>query len=143
VAVASDTRCALVVVAVALFGLLSMHGWGSHAGMHPAGMTTEGAHPMVTQAPHRLAAHDAEGQAAADAGYRAGAVGDEEPSGGDLGLLGLCLAVLGGLLSGLALLLLRRGGWIARTLLPSWSATTCRGRDRDPPDLLRLGVIRC
>jgi hypothetical protein len=96
--VASDTRCALVVVAVALFGLLSMHGWGSHAGMHPAGMTTDGAHPMVAQAPHRLAAHDAEGQAAADAGYRAGAVGDEEPSGGDLGLLGLCLAVLGGLL---------------------------------------------
>jgi len=141
--VASDARCALVVVAVALFGLLSMHGWGSHAGMPPAGMTADGAHSMVAQALFYIEAHTTESQADTGAGYHAGAVEVEEPSGDGMGLLGLCLAVLGGLLSGLALLLLRRGGWIPRTLLPSWSATAFRGRDRDPPDLLRLGVIRC
>jgi hypothetical protein len=35
IAWAPGARYALVVAAVALLGLLSMHGWGTHAGMHP------------------------------------------------------------------------------------------------------------
>ena len=56
----------------------------------------------------------------------------------------LCLAVLAGsLLLGIALLLARRGVRIPRTLLPAWQPLRFIRRDRDPPSLRMLCVIRC
>jgi len=78
------------------------------------------------------------------AGHPAG-MSSEEPVGENgAGLLGLCLAVLAGLLLlGIALLLARRGVRIARTMLPAWQPLRLIGRDRDPPGLRMLCVMRC
>lgn len=143
-------RYALVAVAVALFGLLSMHGWGSHTGAHSMGATSQSAIAMI--AANGTIRHHHSGPAASEpdtpepivAGHSAG-MGSEEPVGENgAGLLGLCLAVLAGLLLlGIALLLARRGVRIARTLLPAWQPLRFIGRDRDPPGLRMLCVIRC
>ncbi|WP_183093937.1 DUF6153 family protein [Nocardioides stalactiti] len=150
VAGASRARSALVVAALALFGLLSMHGWGTHAGMHsdpspapaPVTLAHAGDHPRGLPGAH--GDHGAGGNVAADAA----AVGCDDSchgtgSGGGMGLAGLCLAVLGGLLLGLALLLVRRGTPLVRTMVPAFHHPIRLGRERDPPDLLRLCVIRC
>ena len=143
-------RYALVAVAVALFGLLSMHGWGSHTGAHSVGATSQSAVAMI--AASGAISHDHSGPAANEpdtpepivAGHPAG-MSSEEPVGENgAGLLGLCLAVLAGLLLlGIALLLARRGVRIARTMLPAWQPLRLIGRDRAPPGLRRLCVIRC
>lgn len=143
-------RYALAAVAVALFGLLSMHGWGSHTGAHTMGATSPSANIMI--AASGPISHDHSGPAASepdtsepiDAGHPAG-MSSEEPVGENgAGLLGLCLAVLAGLLLlGIALLLASRGVRIPRTLLPAWQPPRFIGRDRDPPSLRMLCVIRC
>lgn len=133
------TRLALAAVAVALFGLMSMHGWGSHVGAHPMGAAPESAGVMVVMdqgGPHASGPVTA---ADSSAGHQSQIPGDEE--GG--GLLGLCLAILTGLVVGIVLTLARRGIRILRNLLPAWPSGSFSGRDRDPPDLLRLCVIRC
>lgn len=147
----SRARYALVVAALALFGLLSMHGWGTHAGMH-----AEISHsPSHVALPHGddhasvLASSHPSQVAGEAAASDADAVScdngcDGSGSGGGMGLAGLCLAVLGGLLLlGLALLLLRRWFLMSRTMLPTFRHPILLSRDRDPPDLLRLCVIRC
>lgn len=40
-------RYALAAVAVALFGLLSMHGWGSHTGAHSMGAMPQNANVTI------------------------------------------------------------------------------------------------
>lgn len=140
----------LAAVALALFGLLSMHGWGSHASGHTV------ATPPATSAAAADSGHAAaHGQMAgtdgpaseADGGGSLGSasVGGQGKPGGDhgAGLLGLCLAVLSALLLGIALLLARPSVPIATWLLPTWPHPVFIGRYRDPPDLLRLCVIRC
>ena len=139
----------LTAVALALFGLLSMHGWGSHTSGHsmataPATSTVamnsgHTAHSqMSVEGDHTSLAIASRARAAASTG------GAEMP-GGDHGasLLGLCLAVLTALLVGIGLLLARRRVRMPRPLLPAWSLSVFIGRDRDPPDLLQLCVIRC
>ena len=142
-------RYALAAVAVALFGLLSMHGWGSHTGAHTMGATPPSANIAI--AASGPISHDHSGPAASDpvtsepivAGHPVG-MSSEEPIGENgAGLLGLCLAVLAGLVLGIALLLVRRGVRIPRTLLPAWQPRLFIGRDRDPPSLGMLCVIRC
>lgn len=134
------TRLALVAVAVALFGLLSMHGWGSHAGAHPMGAGSQGAMPVMNQvgadAPTSVAGDGSNGSVTS----RPTQAPDGDEGGG---LLGLCLAFLTGLILGVALTLARRGVRILSSLLPTWPSPVLYGRDRDPPDLLRLCVIRC
>ncbi|WP_242498270.1 DUF6153 family protein [Nocardioides glacieisoli] len=146
---ASGAPFALAAVAVALFGLLSMHGWGSHTGAHSMGAMPESANVMIAASdPTR---HDHSGRAASApdtseqivAGHAAGWDSGEPVSESGAGVLGLCLAVLAGLLLGVALLLARRGVRIPRTLLPAWQPPLFIGRDRDPPDLGMLCVIRC
>ncbi len=138
----------LVAVALALFGLLSMHGWGSHTGGHSMAMA-----PVGAPASGHVAIHE-DHVAASDAGHaETGATnydafpqaGPDKNPDGDPGasLLGLCLAILCGVLLGIALLLIRRGIRTPRWLLPAWSHPVFVGRDRDPPDPLRLCVIRC
>lgn len=144
-------RFVLVVAAVALFGLLSMHGWGTHAGMHPevghapthVASLNDNAHVReagATQRTHTAAETTSQGRISATAC-------DDDCGGSDLdvgiGLLGLCLAVLGGLMLALALLLLRRCIPLLRTMRPAYRYPALLSRDRDPPDLLRLCVIRC
>ncbi len=143
-------RYALAAVAVALFGLLSLHGWGSHTGAHTMGATPPSANIAI--AASGPISHDHSGPAASDpvtsepivAGHPA-RMSFEEPVGENgAGLLGLCLAVLAGLLLlGIALLLASRGVRIPRTLLPAWQLPQFIARDRDPPSLRMLCVIRC
>jgi hypothetical protein len=148
IATAPGARYALIVVALALFALLSMHGWGIHAGAHADG----GHRPIQIVAAHADAhgepsaagsdpVHQAADGAAAGQNCR-GACGDGAPGSGT-GVLGLCLAVLGGLILGLALLLLCGGVRVLRATMPTWRHPVLLGRDRDPPDLLRLCVVRC
>ncbi|MFE6510565.1 DUF6153 family protein [Nocardioides sp. NPDC057767] len=133
------TRLALAAVAVALFGLMSMHGWGSHIGAHSMAAAPESAGVMV-MADHG-GSHASDPVAAADssAGHQTQVPADDESG----SVLGLCLAILTALVVGLALTLARRGIRIPRSLLPAWPSAAFHGRDRDPPDLLRLCVTRC
>ena len=93
-------RYALVAVAVALFGLLSMHGWGSHTGAHSVGATSQSAIAMI--AASGAISHDHSGPAANEpdtsepivAGHQAGMSSEEPVDENGAGLLGLCLAVL-------------------------------------------------
>lgn len=78
------------------------------------------------------------------AGHPAGTSSEKPLGENGAGLLGLCLAVLAGLLLlGIALLLAPRGARIPRTLLPAWQPLRFIRRDRDPPSLRMLCVIRC
>lgn len=108
------------------------------------GAAPEGASAMVAAShggPHELSATAGDVSVATVPG---GATGSQVP-GGDGGgsILGLCLAILTGLILGFALLLARRGIRVLRHLVPTWSTPVLYGRDRDPPDLLQLCVIRC
>lgn len=139
------------MAALTLFGLLSMHGWGTHAGMH-AEMSHSPAHvalphgddhASVLVTSHRSqAAGDAAAMDADTVGCDNGCGGSDSGSDGGMGLVGLCLAVLGGLVLTFALLLPRRCIPLLRTMLPAAQHPTLRSRERDPPDLLRLCVIR-
>lgn len=141
-------RYALVVAAMALFGLLSMHGWGTHAGMH-----AETSHaPAHVAQPHgddhtSVPASSHGGQGAGDVTVTdAHLVNCDHDCGGSEGgmsLVGLCLAILGGIVLTLALLLLRRCTPLLRTVLPAFQHPVLLSRERDPPDLLRLCVNRC
>ncbi|OIJ26048.1 hypothetical protein UG56_014730 [Nocardioides luteus] len=127
----------LAAVAVALFGLLSMHGWGTHAGgagAHDMSVMTAGGHEAAQVLP---AGH---GEADSPGAHISSGVPVDGEGGG---LLGLCLAILGGLMLAVALFLARRGIRLLRSLLPAWPGPVFYGRDRDPPDLLQLCVIRC
>ena len=136
---AHGTRLVLAAVAVALFGLLSMHGWGTHAGgagAHDMSVMTAGGH-QDSQLLAATAGHVESGSTGAH-------VSSDVPVDGEGGgLLGLCLAVLSGLILALALFLARRGIRLPRSLIPARPSPVLYGRDRDPPDLLRLCVIRC
>jgi hypothetical protein len=143
-------RYVLVVAALALFGLLSMHGWGTHAGMHTETSHSPGQVAGLHGDDHgSLLATAHGGQVAGDAvamdadtvacGDGCGGSGSD----GGMGLVGLCLAVLGGLVLAFALLLLRRCIPLLRTMLPTFRHPVLLSRERDPPDLLRLCVIRC
>jgi hypothetical protein len=143
-------RYAAAAVAVALFGLLSMHGWGSHTGAHSMGASPQSAIAVI--ASNGPISDDHSGMAANEpdtpepivAGHPAGTRSEKPLGENGAGLLGLCLAVLAGLLLlGIALLLARRGVRIPRTLLAAWQPLRFIRRDRDPPSLRMLCVIRC
>lgn len=146
---APGARLALAAVALALFGLMSVHGWGSHVGAHLMGVTPQGTHAMIGSGHTGI-----HGEAALAGGLRTSAeqsvadhqarMGPQEPDGeSGTEFLGLCLAVLAGLLLGIALLLARRGVRTLRTLLPVGQHRIFIRRDRDPPGLRTLCVIRC
>lgn len=137
-------RLALAAVAVALFGLMSMHGWGSHAGAHPMGAVPGGSTAMMAAGHGGSDDLSATTEDESVAPVPGGATGSQVPGGdGDGSILGLCLAILTGLILGFALLMARRGIRVLRHLVPTWSTPVLYGRDRDPPDLLQLCVIRC
>ncbi len=140
---APGARLALAAVAVALFGLMSMHGWGSHTSAHLA--TPLPGPSDMTAASHDRAHGDTSATGAMDESSQP-TTGHptQAPDGEDGGgLLELCLAILAGCLLGVAMLLGRRRIGLARGTLQRWSLPVFIGRDRDPPDLRRLCVIRC
>lgn len=140
-----------MVAALALFGLLSMHGWGTHAGMH-AEASHSLSHVALLHGDDHASVHATSHggqQAAGDAAaVDADTVSCDNGCGGSgsdggMGLVGLCLAVLGGLVLAFALLLMRRCIPLLRTMLPTFQHPILLSRERDPPELLRLCVIRC
>jgi hypothetical protein len=141
-------RYALAAVAVALLGLLSMHGWGSHAGAHSIGVTTRSSNTTVSAPANHGGPMPVAGkrddfeQILPDRSF--GAADDEPASESNPALLGLCLAVLASaLLLGLAYVIAHRGVDVPRRRRPTWQPLLLIGRDRDPPDLHMLCVIRC
>lgn len=141
-------RYALAAVTVALFGLLSMHGWGSHTGAHSMGETPPRANVMIAASDSGGHGHSGPATSEPDASAQVVAahpagMDSDEPGESGAGLLGLCLAVMAGLVLGIALLLARRGVRIPPTLMPAWQSPVFIGRDRDPPRLRMLCVIRC
>jgi Family of unknown function (DUF6153) len=137
-------------VAFVIFGLLAMHGWGTHAGMH-TGTNHSPAHvalplgddhaSVLTISHGGQAAGDTVAMDADPAGCHDGCGG--AGSEGGMGLVALCLAILCGLVLAFALLLVRRCIPLLRTMLPAFPRPVLLSRERDPPDLLRLCVIRC
>lgn len=121
----------LAVVSLALFALLSMHGWGSHDGAHQPGSAVIDA-VSATQ-------HSADHPSPMDA--------ESDGPGGAL-LMELCLAVLAGPMLGIALLFARRGGRMPRTVLTGWPPPLSAPRLRSRPGWslhceVRCCVIRC
>jgi hypothetical protein len=146
---APGARLAVAAAAVALFGLLSMHGWGSHAVAHPMAAASQGT-TVMTAGEHdggltgRAALIGEEAATATTPGVLAHGGQADAPVDGKGGpLTGLCVAVLTALLVGIALAISRRSTRTWRGPLPWWPHFVLVGRDRDPPDLLQLCVIRC
>lgn len=141
-------RYALAAVTVALFGLLSMHGWGSHTDAHSMRAAPPSASFLLAASDpgghghSGPAANEPDASAQVVAGHPAGMDSDEPVGESGAGLLGLCLAVLATLLLGVALLLTRRSVRVPRTLLPAWPSPVFVGQDRDPPGLHVLCVNR-
>jgi len=109
---------------VALFGLFAMHGWGVHGSGHDT-FASQAAEACGAPAVHHCPPDPAQSPA-------------------DHGLMGLCLAILSGVAALAFALVARRrrpmphpAGQLLYVFVPRWV------RERDPPDLLALGVIRC
>lgn len=141
---ARGARYVLVVAALALFGLLSMHGWGTHAGTHG-----ESGHAPTLVAVHGKGHHTTHADSSI-APVAAAAVGDANPAACDggcgdtgTGLAGMCLAILSGLVLALAMIARRRRIRLLWAALKAQRYLVSLGREPDPPDLLRLCVIRC
>jgi hypothetical protein len=126
----------------ALLGLFAMHGLASHGAMH-SGHEVMPLPIVVTSGPEH-GAHGAAMAVAAAEDRLHSALGDPGPAGPDLGLVGLCLAVL--LMTAVAGILTRR---FVRSLRASEKGTSGEGwparalGDRDPPCLLSLSIQRC
>lgn len=127
-----------------------MHCLGSHTGGHaralaPASSAVSTHAGGYTGHGHSSTTDDASKESDSQAADRSASTGGQEKPDGDPGasLGGLCLAVLCGLPLAMALLVARRRIRIPPWLLPSWTHPVFMGRERDPPDLLQLCVIRC
>jgi hypothetical protein len=122
-----------------LAGVLGMHGWGSH-GVTSGGHVPSAHHTGLAELQHAAVTVGGvvgEGMSA-DPPTLAG-----RPDFGGMPLVGLCVAVLSPV--GFVLLLLAALRWRAPLPLPParpWHSRRARGRDRDPPSLARLSVLR-
>jgi len=142
----STVRYALWIsgLLVLLGGLFGMHGLDNHGG---AGMDTVDHATMAGPLSHTAAAgHEAiTGSVVAKAATVTPAVpGASRDAGMGMGAAGMCVAVL---VVALIALLLRAHGGRSRPLLWMVSrpvrALGGRGRDPDPPSLIRLSIQRC
>ena len=129
----------LLVLAGALAGLFAMHGLSDHgASSHdmPAAMR-----PAVMEVSHTGHPADAARSATDDARWAEDAApGEGSPA---MAVAGLCLAVLAGAIIGLLLLHPHRSLFFIRPLAQAFVAARPSGRrDRDPPCLFELAVLR-
>lgn len=130
-----------------------MHGLGTHGASGHQGLT-HGLMPQVaaqpTAQPTAPAAldttHHRAGETLAESASGAGTSVRPAPAGStssSASLLTMCLAFLGGLLALAATLLLKSFGWRSRALCARFVSAYVADRDRDPPCLVRLSVLRC
>lgn len=128
---------------VILGGLFGMHGLDNHGG---AGMETIAHDILASPAANNAAAGP---EATTDAVHEAAAVmtvvtDTSRHAAMEMGAAGMCVAVL--VLALLALLLRLHNGHIRPLLCLSVrpaQAQVVRGRDPDPPSLIRLSIQRC
>jgi len=122
-----------------LTGVLGMHGWGSHGVASAGHMPPAHSGGLVGVEHQAVAMAGVVGESASPAASLLdGGVGRA-----GMALAGLCVAVLSTL--GLVLLLLRalrRRAAIPPPPSPPWHARRVNRRDRDPPSLARLSVLR-
>lgn len=129
----------LLVFAGALAGLFVMHGLSDH------GASSHETHAAISRAVTEIshAGHPADAApSATDAARWAedGAPGEGSP---EMAVAGLCLAVLAGAIIGLLLLGPHRSLFFIRPLAQTFVAARPSGRrDRDPPYLFELAVLR-
>jgi hypothetical protein len=129
---------------VLLGGLFGMHGLDNHG---DAGMDTIAHATIAGPAEHRAAAeHESiAGTVARSAAVTLAVTGESGHSGMGMGAPGMCVAVL--VIALMALLLRRHAGHRLRPMLCLASrpgrAPRGRGRDPDPPSLIRLSIQRC
>ena len=135
----------LAALLVALLGLFAMHGLADHGstghGSMP-GMTSQPVTPVAVVDDHAVD-HVADSGRADSASP---AVSSQSGDGhGEMGLLGLCLAIVGALLVFGAGVLLRWSRRLAASLCPAFRqlAAWARARDPAPPDLTLLCIQRC
>lgn len=131
----------LVVLVGALFGLFAMHGLGDH-GASPHEMHASAMAPAIVDADPAHGEHSSHADARDQSSAADPAAAPDSPSPG-MWMAGLCLAVLVGALIGF---LLARP---QRVVVFTWSnalafvpARHSGRRDRDPPCLLKLSVLR-
>jgi Family of unknown function (DUF6153) len=123
----------------ALAGLFAMHGLSDHGMGGPDALATVGGSAMT----HDAGAMTVAGHGSGSAAEPSDRLPIEDHH--DMGLVGLCLAVL------VAVLLIgwsvwRRGLRPLRAWLPHWpptGMTLLRARPLRPPDLLALSIQRC
>ncbi len=121
-----------LLLLVALVGLFAMHGLSDHGAS---------AHVSVAPAESSMSGHSMAAMSS-----EAPAVGAEDDPAGhsELALAGLCLAILVAAVLGFGFARRRvmayLGMWAPR-LTRAWPRLP--GRDRDPPDLIRLSIQRC
>ena len=128
-----------LVLLTALAGLFAMHGMSDHRTMHHGGMTdttfTDTAASMdIAQAVHT----STDGALGA---FDAVATTTERGTGA---AMGVCLAVMAGLVLFLHRASRAWSGRVLRSVLAHWQVRCpTRARDPDPPDLFALSVQRC
>ena len=127
----------LLVFAAALVGLFAMHGLSDHGA---ASHDMAPMNPAVTAMGHTGQMAGDSREATAGARATAGDPGEGSPG---MAMAGLCLAVLAGAV--MAFLALRPQGSVALLMSLAWSFVPARlsgCRDRDPPCLFQLSVLR-
>jgi len=126
---------------VVLAGLLAMHGLSTHGTGAHHDLAMAGSE-RTTQAAHSMQPMPAAAEPPSGSSVALGA-----PSGSDTGHdpMTLCLAVMAGALIWLASVLRRRSGWrrLRDDVRRLVGAVSRSGRERDPPCLTRLSVLRC
>ncbi len=129
----------MLVCAAVLAGLFLMHGMTDHA---VAGTEMSLAtHPVTLTAGDTPESHSMHGSA--QAGTAAITVGESGGEGHAMALMGLCLAVLAATVAGLLLLGSHRVGRLVRRASPGLTlAIPAARRDRDPPSLFELSILR-
>ena len=121
---------------------LGTHGTGAHAEMEQPAMSNASAHMDISGAGHP--AHvvpESESTSSEDLSW---VVGEPAGSGSMTGLMAMCLAILGGVLAGFVALFMRyRCRRPLMRAVRQVHALVIASRDRDPPCLVRLSVMRC
>ena len=128
----------LLVFAAALAGLFAMHGLSDHGtASHDLNASMN---PVVTAMAHTGQMADHSREASEAARTTDGAPGQDSPG---MAMAGLCLAVLAGAIVGFMLLRSHRSVVFVRPIVRSFVPARRSGRrDRDPPCLFQLAVLR-
>jgi hypothetical protein len=130
--IAVRTWARLAVLGGVVLGVVAMHGLSSHgmsAGSEPTMQAAGPSMSIASMAPY---------------GHASPTLSPDPGPGMGGAMAGLCVAVIGLGLGLVAMLMRRRGVPLtARRIPPGMAVRSLRGRDRDPPSLIRLSIQRC